>query len=249
MDGKRVLIVLTNFNKISGETQQYNLSRPAPPPPEGGLKSGFDIREVANLWEALGRHHSLPIDFATPQGGEAHIDPTILKQSEHEQAVQALLKNRSVLNTFKDTLKAEELNPLAYSWVFFVGAAAVLMDFPNSPRLAQFISQIHENGAWIGAIGHGTCALLNVKNEKNGDWFVKGKRITFATKKEDEKAAIDRNLPFSLEDQMKEREAKILNKDAFAINVVVDEAACLITAQNTQSSREFVEKVLQTGHF
>jgi putative intracellular protease/amidase len=97
------------------------------------------------------------------------------------------------------------------------------------------ISTVHssEYDAVLFGGGHGVSSLVGVKN-KDGSFFVAGKRITGYTNEEEKAVHLEKRVPFLLESKLKEEGALFYVAPNFTPHVVVE--GNLITGQNPQSS-------------
>jgi len=234
--GKKVLIVLTNVNNMQNVPQgQPNILE------SDTNKTGFDIREVAYLWEFLNKRKNITVTFASPRGGAAPIDPRTMRESEHDETVQNILRDRAVMTRFHDTLKLEDINPEEYCLMVFPGCHGAMFDLPKVPVLSRIAQQIYENNnGYIGALGHGTASFLAIKL-KNGEYMVKDCKIACYTNDEEKQKGFEYELPYLLEDKLKEIGAKVEKEAPFKSNVVCDKR--ILTAQNSCSVKEYIKEL------
>lgn len=213
-------------------------------------RTGFDVKAVAYIWEFLKEKHHYDIHFVTPSGGEAPMDPRSVEEGERDSVVQKFLKDRSFVDQFKNTDKlTTRLRMEDYTAVFIPGSHGVMLDLPEHRELNEVICKIYEEQeGCIATLGHGIAGLLNVPSENPSpassmDYLLKNKRVCFSTAEEDKKLQVEKQLPYCLEDKIKHRGAKIQNKGPFEVNVVTEER--LITAQNTQSAKEWIMTIIR----
>jgi len=205
------------------------------------------LMEVAYIYECIKKKvREAQFVFATPQGGEAPIDPTTLKQHEHDEVVREFMKNSEVMRMLRETRKLDELSPEEFRVILFPGGPGAVVDLPNSQTLNKLVMKIHENNGIVGAIGHGIAGLVNVKTP-SGQFWIKNKRLTCSTKDEDREQHLERDLPFVLEDIVKERGAKFDKGGKFEPFVIVDREERLITGQNPQSTKEWLLKLMEVA--
>ena len=107
----------------------------------------------------------------------------------------------------------------------------------------NIISEIYERQqGLICTIGHGSAALINVKKQSgSNEYLVKNRKMTCFSDREEKEMQMDRILPFMIEDRLKERGARLEIAEPNKSKVVIDER--LITAQNSQSIKEFVQQI------
>jgi len=238
--GKKILVVLTNTSTLRSQESSEH-------------RTGFDVKAVAYIWDAFHKKKRLSVEFTTPRGGAAPMDPKSMELSEDDPIVQEFLNDRTVLDQFKDTDKIDELRPENYCAVFLPGTHGALIDFPNCQTLATFVTKVYQNNGLIATIGHGIAGLLSAKyrtgsgreEEGTDQPFLKGKKVTCFTKEEEKKIGYEKSLPFMIEEKVKELGAKLENKHPFESNVVTDQR--LITAQNMQSTKEWIATIMKEG--
>lgn len=216
--------------------------------------TGFDIKEAAYIYHYLVKNspshqNTRPtVDFASTKGREAPIDPMSVKASERDDIVREFMRDQEALRYIKETKKLSEITPSDYQAVLFVGGAGAMFDLPNEHRISDIVCEvISKNQGIVATIGHGIAALLNVRDPKQPhQCLLKGKRVTCNTIEEEREMELDKALPFMLEKKLKEIGAKFEKHDKFQSNVVVDER--IITGQNRNSAKEWVETIAQNLH-
>jgi putative intracellular protease/amidase len=128
-------------------------------------------------------------------------------------------------------------------WLYLAGGHGTVYDFPNDTTMQNIIRQQYESKKIVAAVCHGVGGLLNVKLS-NGDYLIKGKNITGYTWFEESLARRKKEVPFNLEQSLKDRGADY--HKAFipmTSKVLVD--GNLITGQNPFSSKEIAKVVMQ----
>jgi len=223
-DMKKVLFVVTSHDEL-GNT---------------GEKTGFWTEELAAPYYALA-DKGVTIDIATPLGGQPPIDP----KSEDPSAATADTKrfdgDTMLLEKLKNTKKLSEVNQADYDAVFYPGGHGPLWDLAEDPNSAQLIAAFYSNDKPVGFVCHAPGVLKNVKI--NGDYLVKGKKITGFSNTEEEAVGLTKIVPFLLEDVLQKNGA-IYSKAADWQPYAVEDGL-LITGQNPASSKLVAEKLLQ----
>jgi len=218
---KSVLMVVTSFWKYS-ETR----------------KTGLWFEEFAVPFKKF-VEAGAKITVASIQGGDAPIDPESAPSTPEAQAA-----NAGALEALKNTQKLSALaNRDSFDAVFVPGGHGTMWDFPDDKDLIDLMASYYEKGKVIGIVCHGPACLVGVKL-KNGEPLVKGKRVTSFTNSEEAVVKATKNLdvPFLLEDRLKELGAIFVSQKNWADNLVVD--GRLITGQNPQSSASTAGAVL-----
>lgn len=233
---KPVLVILTNAHMLG-----HNLNVPS----NMMHRTGFDIKIVAYIWNRWHMKMNNKVVFVTPRGGEAPIDPQSMQEAEKDKELQDSIRDESFLNMFKNTQSLDKIRPEDYSWIMFPGSHGAMMDLPNCNKLQEIVMSMENHNGSMAAIGHGVAGLMNVKKE-NGEYWLKGKRVTCFTNEEEHKMKLEKMLPYLLEDKVKERGAHLQKTNPFEPLVVMDEN--LITAQNTASVNEWMDKIMERHH-
>ncbi len=220
---KKVLFVVTSHDKL-GNT---------------GEKTGFWTEELAAPYYALA-DEGITIDIATPLGGQPPIDP----KSEDPSAATADTKrydsDTALLEKLKHTLKLADVNQADYDAVFYPGGHGPLWDLAEDTTSAALIEAFYTNNKPVAFVCHAPGVLKNVK--VNGEFLVKGKKVTGFANTEEEAVGLTKIVPFLLEDVLQENGA-IYSKGA-DWNPYAVEDGLLITGQNPASSKLVAEKLM-----
>lgn len=194
----------------------------------GGLrKTGYYVPEAAHPYTQF-KARGYQVVFVSPLGGQPPSDG--FKADDPEQ-VAFLADNRSQLER---TLTPDQVNPLEYDAVFFVGGHGTMWDFADNAGLAQIAAQIYERGGVVAAVCHGPAGLVNVRLS-SGEYLVAGKKIAAFTNAEEIAVKLQDTVPFMLETVLLERGANHVAAPNFTENVQV--SGRLVTGQNPASAR------------
>lgn len=235
---KRALIVLTNISKLPGKDAA------------DVCFTGFDARAVAHLWSLLKVRNFYQIDYCTPEGGPAPLDPRSADESKDDPIVQSFLQNKTLVDTFQDTMSAKSIveSMTEYSLIGLVGAHGALIDVAASQDIAKLVTIVYEQNGLICAIGHGLCGALCSQTSLTsfpGIPLLKEKKVTSSTRSEDEQQTA--HVPFFLDERLMALGAWVLNKGPFEINVCIDygndETGKIVTGQNTASVPAWIELI------
>jgi putative intracellular protease/amidase len=239
----KILVILTSQRDLQTSNPSHPDSADTP------NTTGFDIKEAAYIYHEFVKNpksSSMAVDFASPRGGTAPIDPMSCKASERDDiASQVMRDTEAMRHIHKETKKLADISPSDYTAILFVGGAGAIFDLPNNPQINTLVEHvIKNNNGIVAAIGHGIAALLNVRDPKQpGQPLLKNKRVTCNTIEEEKEMELDKALPFLVEKKLKEIGARFEKQEKFKSNVVVDER--IITGQNRDSSRQWVETIAQ----
>jgi putative intracellular protease/amidase len=216
----RVLFVLTSHDR------------------KGSKPSGYFLSEAAHPHRLLA-DAGYQIDFVSPKGGKAPLDPDSL---DLDDATNAKFWNDPALREAVDhTKRPTEVSAGDYAGIFFAGGHGAMWDLPDDTQLAALTTSIYEHGGVVGAVCHGPAALVNVKRS-NGDYLVKDMFVAAFTNAEEREVGLDRVVPFLLADRLVERGARLDAAPNWAIKVCV--SGRLVTGQNPASATRVGDAML-----
>jgi putative intracellular protease/amidase len=122
-----------------------------------------------------------------------------------------------------------------YQAVLFAGGHGTMWDFPNDPALQQFAADLYQQNGIVAAVCHGPAALINIRLA-DGSYLIAGKKLTGFSNSEEQAVKLSKVMPYSLEDQLKQRGAAYTAAANWQSHVVVDQR--VITGQNPQSAAD-----------
>jgi putative intracellular protease/amidase len=197
---------------------------------KGDKPSGFYLAEAAHPHAVLSRAGHR-IEFASPKGGKAPVDPDGFDLKDPVNA--AFWSDAALRGAVEDTKRPAQVAAKSYDAIFYVGGHAAMWDLPDNTELASLASRIYQRGGVVGAVCHGPAGLLNVKLE-DGKYLVLGKDVAAFTNDEERAVKLDEVIPFFLADELAERGARHHPAPNWQAKVVVSER--LVTGQNPASA-------------
>lgn len=219
----KILIVLTSHDKL-GDT---------------GHKTGFWIEEFANPYYLL-LDSGAEITLASPKGGLPPIDPKSDLPENNTPATERFKKDHAVQQKISKTLVLADVKEADYDAVFYPGGHGPLWDLAEDKTSVALIQSFNNHQKPIAFVCHAPGALRHVK-DANGQFLVKGKKVTGFTDTEEAAVQLTKVVPFLVEDMLKANGgiySKAGDWQPYAI-----EDGNLITGQNPASS-ELVAKML-----
>lgn len=222
---EKILFVLTSHNKL-GNT---------------GKPTGFWIEEFATPYYYF-TDRGYEVIVATPNGGQAPIDPKSNEPSFQTEATKRYFKDAPTQKVLAKTKMLSAIRHHDYAAVFYPGGHGPMWDLASDRNSIRLIQQFYAGKKPVAFVCHGPAALINVK-DKSGNYLVSGKKITSFCNTEEDAVQLTKIVPFPLESKLKERGAvyvKGADWSSFAI-----EDGHLITGQNPQSSELVSEKLLK----
>ena len=221
---KRILMVLTSHNEL-GDT---------------GKKTGFWVEEFAAPYYAF-VDAGIEVTLATPQGGQAPIDPTSTLADFQTPATERYDGDDVAQAKIATTVKLSSLNEVDFDAVFYPGGHGPLWDLTDNTDSIILIESFLKAGKAVATVCHASAALLNVK-QASGDFAIQGKAITGFTNSEEEAVQLTEVVPFLLEDELIKRGGEYQKAQDWHAFVVQD--GLIITGQNPASSALVAEKLL-----
>lgn len=205
------------------------------------LETGLWLSELTHIYHSA-QSQKCEITIASPKGGVVPVDPESLKPLLLDELSKKYWDNPEFRKELQQTKSLEEIATQQFDCVYLAGGHGAMYDFPNNIVLQTIIREQYENNKTVAAICHGVSGLLNVKLS-NGEYLVKGKKLTGYSWFEESLARRKKEVPFDLEEALKERGADY-EKALIPLTskVVVDNN--LITGQNPFSSKEMAEIVI-----
>jgi putative intracellular protease/amidase len=221
---KKVLMVLTSHDQL-GET---------------GQKTGFWVEEFAAPYYTF-VDAGVDVTIATPNGGQAPIDPTSTLADFQTAATQRFDKDDVAQAQIASTKVLASLSASNFDAVFYPGGHGPLWDLTENNDSISLIENFLKAGKGVATVCHASAALLNVKNT-SGEFAVKGKAVTGFTNSEEAAVQLTEVVPFLLEDELIKRGGEYQKAQDWHAFVVQDEL--IITGQNPASSALAAEKLL-----
>jgi len=221
----KILMVITSHDKL-GDT---------------GKKTGFWLEEFAAPYYTF-LDAGAAVTLASPRGGEPPLDPKSDTPDGQTEATERFKKDRSAQAVLASTVKLADVRAEDYDAIFYPGGHGPMWDMPDNATSIALIEAFVKADKPVGAVCHAPVALVNVRG-KDGEYLVKGKRVTGFTNEEEAAVGLTTVVPFLLEDRLKERGgifSKAANWDPY---VQVD--GKLVTGQNPASSGPGGEALLK----
>ncbi len=221
----KVLIVLTSHDRL-GDT---------------GEKTGFWLEEFATPYYVL-KDAGVEITLASPKGGQPPLDPKSDLPENQTETTKRFRADAAAQAQLANTKKLADVSADDFGAVFYPGGHGPMWDMPDNATSIALIEAFVKADKPVGAVCHAPVAFVNVRG-KDGEYLVKGKRVTGFTNTEEAAVGLDHVVPFLLEDRLKERGGVYSKSADFAPYVQVD--GLLVTGQNPASSGPGAEALLK----
>ncbi len=206
-----------------------------------GHKTGFWVEEFANPYYVL-LDAGAKITIATPNGGIAPIDPTSDLPQNATEDTERFNKDEFAQKKIQETLALSTINFEDYDAVFYPGGHGPLWDLAEDTKSAKLIQDFNSAGKPIAFVCHAPAALQHVKNA-NGEFLVKGRKVTGFSNEEEEAVQLTQVVPFLLEDMLIEKGGIYSRGKTWEAYAVQD--GNLITGQNPASSAMVAQLLLK----
>ncbi|MDG1751072.1 MAG: type 1 glutamine amidotransferase domain-containing protein [Thalassotalea sp.] len=221
---KKILMVLTSHDEL-GNT---------------GQKTGFWVEEFAAPYYAF-IDAGAEVTLASPQGGQAPIDPTSTLEDFQTAATERYESDIAAQANIATTVQLSSLNESEFDAVFYPGGHGPLWDLTDNTDSISLIESFLKAGKAVATVCHASAALLNVK-QASGEFAIKGKAVTGFTNSEEEAVQLTEVVPFLLEDELIKRGGEYQKAEDWHAFAIQD--GLIITGQNPASSALAAEKLL-----
>jgi len=220
----KVLIVCTNYDTYPTKTG----------------KTGLWLSELTHFYDAMIRRKII-VDIVSPAGGKIPVDERSMDLKDDINL--KYLEDATFQTKFTASLLPSQIDPKEYRLIYFAGGHGAMWDFPDNTDLQRITREIYENNGTVTAVCHGVCGLLNVKLS-DGSLLIKDKYLTGFSNMEETLMSFVSEVPFYLEDKLKENGAHYTKSIIPFIEFIeLDER--LITGQNPNSARKVASKALE----
>jgi putative intracellular protease/amidase len=216
MEFKKILFVVTSHDQLG----------------ISGKKTGIWIEEFAAPYFYF-LDAGKEITIASPKGGQAPIDPKSNEPENQTPATVRYYNDPETIRRLSNTVKLSSVSEKDYDTVFYPGGHGPMWDLPDDEDSIRLLESFNRAGKVMTLMCHSPVALKNVKG-LDGDWLIRGRRVTAFTNGEESEAVLDKIVPFLLEDMLRSRGANYQKGENWL--PFVTREGRLITGQNPASS-------------
>ena len=220
----KILIVLTSHDQL-GST---------------GKKTGFWLEEFAAPYYVL-KDAGAAITLTSPKGGQPPLDPKSDLPENLTELTRRFRSDKVAQAELANTKKLADVSATDFDAVFYPGGHGPMWDMPDNATSIALIEAFVKADKPVGAVCHAPAAFVNVCR-KDGEYLVKGKRVTGFTNAEEKAVGLAEVVPFLLEDRLKERGGLYGKGADWTPHVEVD--GKLVTGQNPASSGPAAKELL-----
>ena len=220
----KILIVLTSHDQL-GDT---------------GKPTGFWLEEFAAPFYVF-KDAGAEVVLASPEGGQPPLDPKSDEPDAQTPATRRFKDDAGAKALLASTRKLETVSAADFDAVFYPGGHGPLWDLAASPVSIELIESFVKAKKPVAAVCHAPATLVAVRGE-DGDYLVKGRRVTGFSNSEEEAVQLTDVVPFLLEDKLKTLGGDYSKGPDWASYVLSD--GLLVTGQNPASSEEAARVLL-----
>jgi putative intracellular protease/amidase len=216
MTSKKILMILTSHEDLVNTN----------------IKTGLWIGEFTDpYYEFLDNGHQ--ITLASPKGGQPPIDPMSEMTENITSSNRRYQDDATAQNALNTTLPLEGISSSEFDAAFFPGGHGPMFDLASNDLSGKLILDFLSNGKPVACVCHGPAALIKAAELDSS--ILKGKRVTGFSNSEEKSAFSPNNIPYTLEDRLKELGADYRTGTVpFISHTEVD--GLLITGQNPLSA-------------
>lgn len=220
---KKVLIITTSHDRMGYSAEQ----------------TGLNLEEFACSYHRF-LECGFSVTVASPAGGEVPIDPrSVGPRCLGTDGRRFIAGNDTILD---NTEKLANIDPDDFSALFYPGGHGSVWDLATDHRNARIVSSFFERSKPVGAVCHGTAALLKARRS-DGYPAIYERRLTAISNAEERETGFDGILPFLLEERLKELGACFCAGSNWRPHTVTD--GNLITGQNPRSAGGVAESLIR----
>ena len=181
------------------------------------------------------------ITLASPAGGQPPLDPKSDEPAAQTDATRRFKDDKDAQNKLDHTKKLAEVQASNFDAVFYPGGHGPLWDLAISLDSIALIEDFNAQQKPIAFVCHAPAALKNVKS--GDDYLVKAKKVTGFSNSEEKEVGLYDDVPFLLEDMLKDRGAHYDKGADWSSFVITD--GNLVTGQNPASSEATAKALLK----
>jgi len=221
--GRQVLLVVSNVDTMPGTR----------------LSAGNSFSELIHAYAGF-RDAGYGVQFVSPTGGAVPLAYIDTRNPEHKTRMH----DADFMWALANTRRPDDVNPADYAALMYIGGSAAMYGVAENSGLQSLAVRIYEQqGGIVSAVCHGSAGLVNLKLS-DGSALVAGKRVTgYPDAYEDMSAPYYRTFPFSIEQRLRQGNAKFSHGARGTSHVEAD--GRLITGMNWESTRGVVDAIVQ----
>ena len=204
-----------------------------------GRRTGVWLEEFVGVYRRF-LDRGIPVVVASPRGGEVPLEPDSL----HVPALSPESR-RFIAQCDPALSRTRTLRSIChhdFDAIFYPGGPGPMWDLAEDLTNARILGAFFDCGKVVGALCHGTAALLKARR-RDGNPVICGRRLTGFSDAEEFHNGTLHTVPFSLEQRLRAAGGHYSRRAPWMRYVVVDRN--LVTGQNPQSTVRVAEAMLE----
>jgi putative intracellular protease/amidase len=208
--------------------------------PTNGEPTGMWLEEFTTPYYLL-TDQGISVTIVSPAGGKAPIAPKSRQAQSATPSAERFNGDAALQEKLNNTAKLSTVKAADYDAVFYPGGHGPMWDLPENKLSIQLIEDFYAQGKPVALVCHAPAALKNVQDQK-GEPLVQGKKVTGFTNSEETAGKSTAEVPFLLEDMLKEKGGIYERANDWQPFAIAD--GLLITGQNPASAALVAEKII-----
>ncbi len=204
-------------------------------------KTGLWIGEFTDpYYEFIDKGYK--VTLASPMGGKPPIDPMSELTENITSSNRRFQEDDIAKKALASTVRLDKINGEDFDALFYPGGHGPLFDLATDTKSGELIAEFLNSNKPVAAVCHGPAALL--KAAELDPLILKGRRVTGFSNAEEKLAMRYANIPYYLEDRLKELGADY-SKAVIPFLSHVETDGLLITGQNPLSAGPTAQKLME----
>ena len=200
----KILMVLTSHGQL-GDT---------------GLKTGFWLEEFAAPYFVF-KDAGAEITLASPKGGQPLLDSKSDAPDAQTDDTLRFKQDKAAQSALAATEKLSSIVAKDYDAVFYPGGHGPLWDLVKDRDSVKLIEELYAACKPVAAVCHAPAAFPHTQNAA-GMPLVLGKSVTGFTNTEEAATGLTHNVPFLVEDMLKNNGGKFYKASDWQSYVLTD---------------------------
>ncbi|WP_233530633.1 type 1 glutamine amidotransferase domain-containing protein [Gelidibacter salicanalis] len=213
---KKILMVLTSHQELVNTSST----------------TGLWIGEFTDPYYEF-RDKNYTVVLASPKGGSPPIDPMSKLTENLTGSNRRFVNDDFAKDALKHTVELAEVSATDFDAVFYPGGHGPMFDLATNDASGRLIVDFLSQHKPVAAVCHGPAALLKATQLEPS--ILKGKRVTGFSNAEETLVMRSNNIPYTLEDKLKELGADY-HKALIPFASHVESDGLLLTGQNPLSA-------------
>tara|TARA_R100001460_G_scaffold25967_4_gene52292 strand:+ start:8264 stop:8950 length:687 start_codon:yes stop_codon:yes gene_type:complete len=204
-------------------------------------KTGLWIGEFTDpYYEFIDKGYQ--VTLASPLGGKPPIDPMSELTENITTANRRFQDDETAKKALANTERLDDINGEDFDALFYPGGHGPMFDLASNKKSGALIADFLNSHKPVAAVCHGPAALI--KAAELDPLILKGRKVTGFSNAEEKLAMRYANIPYHLEDRLKEVGADY-TKALIPFLSHTETEGLLITGQNPLSAGPTAQKLIE----